>query len=255
MNKLKYLLLSICFTTLFSCSKEEEDNRKTYLTIHKHGAGQIEYTYDGNDQLIGETYKKSDGATDIHLTYRQFNAAGMPERIDYNFPANPSHKPYLLVEYDANARPAKVTNYATDGISGPYDTYNYTTGRIEYRTFNVSGAQQYLRIYSIDNAGNVTSMNSLNADNVSTWRLVFTGYDNKKAPEHPYKYLSIALNETPNFFSVNNYTGYEAYNYAVLDARYSCTYTYNQNEYATERVTTDLLSNASFQEIYEFIKR
>lgn len=252
----KILFLLLCLASLFGCRKDNNnDHRKTYLAIHRYGSGHTEYTYDDNGRLTGETYKKADGTTDMHLTYRQFNEAGMPERIDFDFPDNPSHKPYVIIEYDGNAKPVKVIQHATDGTSGPYDTYTYLTGRIEYRTFSVSGTEQYLRIYIMDNAGNLTSADFFNADNVSTWRLIFTGYDNKKALQHPYKYLAIALNETPNFFSVNNYTGYEAYNYSVLDARYSCTYTYNGDGYAKTRITTDLVSNISMEDVYESIKR
>ena len=245
-------LFSICFA---ACKKDKPDNRKTYLTVHKHGSGTIEYTYDDNGRLTGETIKDYRGETDMHLTYAQFNATGMPQRVDYSFPENPSHKPYLMIEYDGNARPVKVTNYATDGTPGPYDTYTYVTGSIEYRTFNAGGAQQYSRIYAVNNASNVLSADFFGTDGLLSWKVVYTGYDDKKAPVHPYKYLAIALDETPNFFSANNYTGYEAYAGAALDAKYSCTYTYNQQGYAAGRVTTDLVSNVSSEEFYEFVQR
>lgn len=256
MKTIRFLSVLLCLATLFTaCKKDKHSSRKTYLTAHRHGAGHIEYTYDNTGKLIGETTKNARGETDVHLTYREFNADGMPGRIDYSFPTNPLHKPYLLIEYDGNDRPVKVTNYATDGTSGPYDTYTYLTGRIEYRTFNAGGAQQRYSIYTMDNAGNVTTLDIFNADNISTWRINYTGYDNKKAPVHPYKYLAIMLSETPNFFSANNYTRYETYNYSVLDARYSCTYTYNHQNYSTGRVTTDQISNVSSQDFYEYAER
>ncbi|GAB3413860.1 hypothetical protein [Niabella aquatica] len=256
MNTTKILSLLICLSSLFGCRKNDDnDNRKTYLTVYRHGSGHIAYTYDDDGRLTGETDINARGETDVHRTYRQFNAAGMPERIDFSFPGSPSHKPYLLIEYDGNARPVKITNYATDGTAGPYDTFTYLTGRIEYRTYNFSGAEQRSGIYTLDNAGNLLSVVYSAPDAISNWRLVFTGYDNKKAPVHPYKYLAIALNEAPNFFSVNNYTGYEAYYGTTLDARYSCTHTYNQQGYATGRVTTDLISNVALEEFFEYVER
>lgn len=256
MKTINPLPVLFCLAIFFTaCKKDKSANRTTYLTVHRHGSGQIAYTYDNNGRLIGETTKNARGETDVHLTYKEFNTAGMPGRIDYSFPANPLHKPYLLIEYDSDQRPAKVTNYATDGTPGPYDTYTYRTGSIEYRTFNASGAQQHYTIYTIDNTGNLITSDVFNADNVSTWKINYTGYDNKKAPTHPYKYLAAAVNETPNFFSANNYTGYEAYNYSLLDARYACTYTYNQRSQATSRVTTDRISNVSSEESYEYVER
>jgi len=248
------IILALLSFGLTACKKDKTDNRKTYLTIHRHGSGTIEYTYDDKDRLTDETIKDARGETDLHLAYRQFNAVGMPQRVDYIFP-EAVHQPYILVEYDGSARPVKIIQYATDGTAGPYETFTYVTGRVEYRTFSSGGAQQSSKIYAINNAGNVLSADFFGDDGLLSWRIVYTGYDNKKAPTHPYKYLAIALDEVPNFFSANNYTGYEAYAGTTLDAKYSCTYTYNQQGFASGRVTTDLVSNVSSEEFYEFVER
>lgn len=251
------VLLFLCFTVLISCGKQEADpQRKLYLTMHQYSEGQqTVYTYDDDGRLIGETDKRADGTIDLHRTYRDFDGEGMPRRVDFDFPTNPSHKPYLMIEYDAERKPVKVANYATDGTPGPYDTYVYFTNRIEYRSFSSTGATQHSRVYIIDNVGNLLSSESFDVAGTSSWKVVYTGYDRYKAPVHPYKYLAIAISEAPNFFSVNNYTNYETYNYGVPDASYSCNYRFNQHDLAISRLVIDLATNNAMEEHYEYIER
>lgn len=258
MNTLKTIILLTGLSLCSACNKNndaEPGTRKTYLTIHRHGSGYVEYTYDSEGRLTGETDKGEDGVTDVHRTYSRFSSAGMPERIDYTFPASPFHKPYYTIEYDAQARPVKLINHATDGSTGPYDTYTYFTNRIEFRTFNAGGTEQYLHVYTLDHAENLLTIDYQNRTDGNSWKVSFTGYDNKKAPVHPYKYLAIALMENPNFISANNYTGYETYREGTLEDRYSCTYTYHRNGYATSRKTSHVPSGVSLEEFFEFIDR
>jgi hypothetical protein len=146
-------------------------------------SGYSQYNYDETGKLINMRQYFS-GQPGSYETY-EYDNAGRVTQVIRDYPnGNPTR---FINKHTFNADNKIATREVYNAASTPQvlvlkEIYTYTTGMIESRNENGSGAYTGKTEYLLDAAGNVTAIKSYNASNTLTSSTPYSSYDTKKSP-------------------------------------------------------------------------
>lgn len=241
------LLLLITFT---SCKKENEtDPRQTYLIKTSNYLGSVSYIYDDNNRLVSENFETADASVTSNstTTYSDFTPAGNPTKVTHHVPSR-STTTISVVEYDANDRLVKLSNYNTSNVLVNYYTYTYLSNTISETSYYPTGAFSQRMVYTYDQKDNVSSLDIYNYTNTHVQRVTYNAYDDRKS-------VRDLVNSIRKFtYPVNNVTAYEI-SQASIQYQYNSVHEYNADGYVTKTTTTNKTTGQERISTYEYLKK
>ncbi len=244
------ILACIFFLSAFSaCKKDNEpDNRQTYLMKTSNYLGTMSYTYDDANRLVSESFETADASvvSNSTSTYSDFTPAGNPTKVTHHDPSR-STTTISVVEYDANDRLVKLSNYNTSNILVNYYTYTYLSNTISETSYYPTGAFSQRMVYTFDQKDNVSSLDMYNYTNTHVQRVTYNAYDDRKS-------IRDLVNSIRKFtYPVNNVTAYEI-SQASLQYQYTSVHEYNADGYVTKTTTTNKTTGQQRVSTYEYVK-
>lgn len=251
---MKKVFLIIFGLALFavSCRKKDKTTpaQKTYLAKEVfQSTGSRTWTYDAQNKLINIEFASTNETSNPSFNFRvigldAFNRV-VNATIDYVNPVRGDIKVVNVFGTDGKLLSETETDATTNTLLSSY-SFQHTPTQVTATFKNGSGVIQFYDVYTLSSDGkNVTKRDRFNSSSVLSFSDVFSGFDNKKSAQSAFvPGFSVSIS------SANNFTTQVQTLSSGLVTTYTYTYEYNNDGYATKRISASGAISG-----YEYIKK